>query len=81
MSFLNNSIFNKSKFFKYATQKQSLSVQKKYVRYYILEQPTKTSAKVCRVEAWTFVCHETSSSLTKGLIILIRSSDHMPSVD
>ena len=32
---------------------------------------TKTSAKVSRREAWTFVCSETSSSLTKGLIIPI----------
>ena len=32
-------------------------------------------------EAWTFVCREISSSLTKGLIIPIQSSDYKPSVD
>ena len=26
----------------------------------------KTSAKVCRAEAWTFVCRELSSKLYKG---------------
>ena len=26
----------------------------------------KTTAKVCRAKAWTFVCRETSSSLTEG---------------
>ena len=37
---------------------------------------TKISSKVCRAEACTFVCSETSSSFTKGMIIQIRSSDH-----
>ena len=40
------------------------------------QRSTKTLAKVCRAEAWTFVCRETSSSLTKWLIMRIQSSDH-----
>ena len=39
---------------------------------------TKTLAEVCKAEAWTFVCRETSTTLTKGLIMPIRSSDHKP---
>ena len=31
----------------------------------LLVYSTITSAKVCRAEAWTFVCHELSSKLTK----------------
>ena len=42
---------------------------------------TKKSAKVCRAETWILKCRETSSSLTKGLIITTRSSDHKPSVN
>ena len=34
------------------------------------------SAKVCRAETFIFVCSEIISGLTKGLIMLIRSSDH-----
>ena len=47
----------------------------------VLKRSTKTSAKVYRVEAWTFVCCETSSSLAKGLITPTRSSDHKLAVD